>query len=288
MKPKFLALIGTLALAPAWADPGPTPAPAAAPAVPDGLGIPEGAAPERLRWNRMPLVISLPLHKERLVTFPGNVRVGFPPELTAAQIKTQIVDGTLYWTALQPFAVTRVQVQAIGSGEIYLVDLSASAEATDVTPVEILGADSGSARRSTPPPKPSEREDAIPPADYASLTRMAAQHLYAPQRLLKTPAGVYRTPVGRQPTEALFHHEPVRAEPLIAWRSGTAYITAVKLSNRGYDEILLDPRTLRGEWRTCAFQHARLLGRGDTDGGDVSAAYLISDRPFEEALRDGR
>jgi integrating conjugative element protein (TIGR03749 family) len=258
--------------------------------VPDGLGIPEGVAPERLRWNRMPLTVSLPINKERLVTFPEDVRVGFPPELTTQQLRTQIVDGTIYWTALQAFPVHRIQIQAIGSGDIYLVDLSASADATSTTPIEVLDASPQTARRSAEPPKlkSAEREKSeTKPPDYAGLTRMAAQQLYAPERLLKTLEGVHRAPVGRRGTDRLFHGLPVSAEPLIAWRSGNVYVTAVRLGNQGFDDILLDPRTLRGPWRTATFQHSRLFGKGDADGRDVTAAYLISDRPFEEVL-DGR
>jgi len=42
---------------------------------------------------------------------------------------------------------------------------------------------------------------------------------------------------------------------------------------------------LRGAWLTCAFQHARLTAHGDWR--DTTSAYLISARPYEEAL-DGR
>ena len=86
----------------------------------------------------------------------------------------------------------------------------------------------------------------IPPArttdpDPVSLTRMAAQHLYAPERLLRVPDGVYRTPVRQANSTALFHGRKVEATPLIAWRAGELYITAVKLRNLTSSELILDP-----------------------------------------------
>ena len=65
----------------------------------------------------------------------------------------------------------------------------------------------------------------------------------------------------------------------------TTYVTAVKLRNLTGGDVVLDPRRLRGDWLTCAFQHARLAAHGDWR--DTTSAYLISARPYEEAL-DGR
>ncbi|GEM_PF-310684 len=261
--------------------------------IPPGLGLdvePEaapGALPiERLTWHKLPLQITLPVGQERLVSFPVAVRAGLPPTLTPDVLRTQILnDGTIYWTALKPFGPQRVRIGALGTGNTYLLDLSASDRIADTRPIEV----------SIPEGKPSAApvdaaatdvaENRSAGTDYVTLTRMAAQHLYAPERLLKVPKGVHRTPVGRESRIDLIRGGRVEATPLIAWRSGGTYITAVKLRNRTFEDVILDPRTLRGAWLACTFQHARLYRKGDER--DVTAAYLVSSRPFEDAL-DGR
>ncbi len=74
----------------------------------------------------------------------------------------------------------------------------------------------------------------------------------------------------------------VTAVPLVAWRAGGLYLTAVKLTNATTEPVTLDPRALRGDWLSAAFQHARLLPASDE--ADTTAVYLISARPFETAL----
>jgi hypothetical protein len=88
-------------------------------------------------------------------------------------------------------------------------------------------------------------------------------------------------PVSRDPVE-LVHGGAIEATPLVAWRSGGLYVTAVKLTNRTHQPQTLDPRNLRGAWLTATFQHHRLLPKGDE--ADTTAVYLISARPFEVSL----
>ena len=87
-----------------------------------------------------------------------------------------------------------------------------------------------------------------------------------------------RVPVARAEV-ALVRGGSVRAEPLVAWRAGELYLTAVKLTNRTDRALTLDPRRLRGAWLSASFQHNRLLPKGDES--DTTAVYLISARPFE-------
>lgn len=263
----------------------------ALPPLPDpmaGRALPAGEPPERLAWTRMPLAITLPVGKERLVSFPVPVRVGLPPELGADRLRTQIVGGTVYWTALQEFLPQRLQVQATESGNVYLVDLSASKGAPPLPPLEIALPEAtpdlvGAALPATgtptfPPPEPPKPRE----QDYATLVRMAARHLYAPARLHRVPEGVQRAPAGGEPSPLLVRGWAVDATPLAAWRSGSLYVTAVKLRNRTFEPVDLDPRRLRGQWLAAAFQHGRLAPRGDLR--DTSAVYLVSIRPYPEAL----
>ena len=258
----FAALLGIAAIYPAFAD-----------------DIYEAPPPtERIVWNKAPIPLSLPVGKERIVTFPRDVRAGVPVGL-ADTLRTQSVGGTVYWLARKPFPATRVQVQEIDSGRIYLVDLRADNDAMGATPVEIV----------IRPSAPKETDDPAPPAasdfervDYVSLTRYAAQQMYAPRRLLRDLPGVHRALLRIKRAVALVRGSAVEAIPLASWRDGELYVTAVKLRNVTNAPIVLDPRELRGQWLAATLQHARLLPNGDE--ADTTCVYLVSARPFEESL----
>lgn len=249
----------------AWADPVP---------------VAPTPAPERLVWNKVPLRVELPVGRERLLLFPVPVRLGMPGEIQAKSRLQILPDGTVYWTANEAFPAGRVQVEALSSGNIYLLDVSAHEAAPDHPLAVVLPEGKG---EETPPPAPSGEGQERPPLDYVALTRMAAHHLYAPLRLVHIPEGVHKVPVGREATYRLYRGRRVLATPLMAWRAEGLYVTAVKLENTTPEEVVLDPRRLRGQWLTCTFQHARLLPSRDRERS-VTAAYLISSRPFEEAL----
>jgi integrating conjugative element protein (TIGR03749 family) len=232
---------------------------------------------ERIVWTKTPIPLSLPVGKERIVTFPADVRVGVPPQLGDA-LRTQSVAGTLYWLARKPFPATRVQIQEIDSGRIYLLDLRADSDATSAAPVEIV--ERPSAAKDTNGTTPATHDAAQ--VDYVTLTRYAAQQMYAPKRLLRDPPGVYRAPMRIKRAAALVRGGAVEATPLATWRGGGLYVTAIKLRNVTHAPIVLDPRDLRGQWLAATLQHARLLPEGDE--ADTTCVYLVSARPFEESL----
>lgn len=242
------------------------------------IGIAQAApeVTERVAWRRTPIVIELPVGTERLVHFPGTVKVGVPAQLQGV-LRIQSIAGTAYLLAHQPFANTRVIVRGLDDGQVYLLDLSAGAESARNTPVAIFLPDQSVAVGEGTGSAPS----APPQYGYVALTRFAAQQLYAPARLLKELPGVVREPVKREPV-ALVRGGAVEAVPLVAWRAGDLYLTAVKLTNKTDRPQTLDPRTLRGSWLTAAFQHNRLHAAGSE--ADRTVVYLVSDRPFAPSL----
>jgi integrating conjugative element protein (TIGR03749 family) len=238
----------------------------------------QGEAPrtvERIVWDKTPIPIVLPVGVERRVAFPAAVRVGVPVEIQT-KIRTLSAGGTVYWQASESFGVTRIQVQDIESGEMVLIDLSAieNDPALRSTPIEIVTS------KSDPAPQAAAAEETAGP-DYVTLTRFAAQQLYAPQRLLTTPPDIHRAATPRG-SVTLFRGLPIEATPVAAWRGGSLHVTAVKLRNLGPEPVILDPRSLRGTWLAATFQHARLHPAGSE--ADATAVYLISARPFEESL----
>lgn len=242
-----------------------------------GMAQADAEAVERVAWRKTPIVIELPVGTERLVRFPGAVKVGVPPQLQAV-LRIQSIAGTAYLLAHQPFASTRVIVRGFDDGQVYLLDLSANAESASNAPVEIFLPDQPTADGQ----EIGSASPAPPQYGYVTLTRFAAQQLYAPARLLKELPGVVRVPVKREPV-ALVRGDAVETVPLIAWRAGDLYLTAVKLTNKTDRPQTLDPRTLRGSWLAAVFQHNRL--HAASSEADRTVVYLISARPFAASLR---
>jgi len=236
-------------------------------------------AVERLFWDKVPLRITLPVGKERLVTFHADVRVGMPGSIRS-KLRTQSNQGTVYWKASAAFDTQRIEVREIQSHRIYLIDLRASTKANSVTPIEVIFKE---IREDVEDKKSADsRLKTSKKPGYIALTRFAAQQLYAPARLLKASTSIHRISVAKQTMTHLIHGEQIEATPVASWQSGSLYVTAVELKNTSDHFINLDPRHLRGDWRTATFQHIRLHPSGSES--DTTAVYLISDRPFYEVI----
>ena len=243
-------------------------------------------AVERLFWDKVPLSITLPVGKERLVTFPADVRVGIPG-LLGTKLRTQSNQGTVYWKANAAFDSQRIEVRETQSHRIYLLDLKASKEAASVTPIEVIDKQASTDQTSNDQTDKTTsttnaQAKAFRQLGYIDLTRFAAQQLYAPARLLKPSSQIHRVSVARHSTTHLIRGQQVNATPVASWQSGSLYVTAVELKNTSKSFITLDPRHLRGGWRAATFHHSRLHPAGSES--DTSAVYLISDRPFYEVI----
>ncbi len=241
-----------------------------------GHGAP---ATERLIWDKHPIQLTLPVGTERLVTFPTPVRVGIPMTVSE-HLTTQSLDGTVYWTASVPFTTTRVQVQSVVDNQLYLIDLSASEESDD-SDVEIVVPNHTTVQSIESLESSPQQRPAHPPnsrLDVITLTRHAAQQLYAPKRLLDANPNLHRVRVSDTPTQHLIRGQSIEATPVAAWRKGRLYVTAFQLKNLSASPATLDPQSIRGDWQAATFQHDRLKGSGTLE--DTTAVYLISDHPY--------
>ncbi|WP_051302412.1 TIGR03749 family integrating conjugative element protein [Sedimenticola selenatireducens] len=235
----------------------------------------EMGAIERIEWDKTPIRLDLKVGEERWVHFPGSVKVGLPASLQPL-LRTQSVNGTVYFLASAPFDTTRIMLRTLDGGPLYLFDVSASETGGQSHPLRLFVKEAGKSREDPAAP-PVARDVSTVNYSYVALTRFAAQQLYAPARLLRDLPGIVRVPVTRDPV-SLLRGGMVDATPLVAWRAGGLFVTALKLTNRTDRPQILDPRDLRGTWLTATFQHNRLLAAGSE--ADTTAVYLISARPF--------
>jgi integrating conjugative element protein (TIGR03749 family) len=225
---------------------------------------------ELMRWERLPLAISLVIGQERVVFVDEDVRVGLPATLSG-KLRVQSTGGTLYLRATEAIAPTRLQLQSVATGEIILLDIAATPGEQTLEPVRILRNASMPSTEGEPSTAPVAERTPIPVA----LTRYAAQSLYAPLRTVESLSGVRRVPLKRR-TElpTLLPSENLSSTPIAAWRLGEYWVTAVKLRNRGAETVPLDPRRLQVQLFAAAFQHAFLGPVGSAE--DTTVAYLIT------------
>ena len=256
---------------------------------------------EHAVWDKTPLRITLPLNEERLIRFPLAVSI-VDSELDESTGVMKAQD-TVYFNAHKAFKNKRLVVQLMPEGEAIILSLSASADAANTTPVEVVMADNDHEYRQDEAPAIDAPKKAIrtassvratlapntPPSAHinpVSLTRFAIQSLYSPARLLVTPEGVARTPMRTHRNITLVLGASVSATPLISWRGEDVYVTAIELKNQLNKPVEVRPQMLLGDWQTATFYPTNTLSpRG---GADVTTVFVTSSKPFGEALADNR
>ncbi|WP_338523654.1 TIGR03749 family integrating conjugative element protein [Pseudomonas batumici] len=257
--------------------------------LPLWLSCTAAQAIELMPWARLPLAVPLYVDQERIVFIDQNVRVGVPRSL-GDTLRIQSTGGTLYLRANAPIKPTRLHLQDVRTGEIILIDITATDGQGQpvLEPVKIVKA-SGSSKGygDTAETSPSDTEAKAtlraansPPASQQTpipvvLTRYAAQNLYAPLRTVEPLPGVLPVKSHRDlDLTGLMPTQPVMAQWLGAWQLEDHTVSAVKLQNRAITPIALDPRELRGDFVSAAFQHPYL---GPTSqASDTTVVYLVT------------
>lgn len=238
---------------------------------------------ERFFWDRTPIRLTLRVGHERIIQFRDakSVQVGVPGKLQRGLLRTQIVDNTVYWLAQDAFKSERIQIVNVHTGESFLFDLEAKKEEGGTTPIEVVSM-LGKEKAATPKPRPDHipmPRGQVAAYDYVSLTRFAAQAMYAPLRLQDSLPGMVSIPIEPDKKVPLVRGGKVEAMPLMIWKAPGLYVSAVRLKNATSDYVTLDPRALRGDWLAVTFQHVRLMPAGDE--ADTTCVYLISkQQPF--------
>ena len=241
---------------------------------------------EHIVWQQTPIDVVLPVGQERLVSFPGTVQFGYDKnQLSDSVLRVQNNGGTLYLLAKAAFTPQRVEVKLVDSGKNILFNLSAQKEASNVPLAivlpETVTADSAvTATMDNTDITANKTEGTI---NYLTLTRFAAQQLYAPKRLLIQPPNIYRTPMHTAKTVALLRDGSAIAMPLASWRADDLFVTAVLLRNQTKQPLSLDPRILCGTWQAATFFPKTILTPAGTKT-DTTTVFLISRQPFNEAL----
>lgn len=256
-------------------------------------------ADELIKWERIPLQIPLKVGQERVIFADKNVRVGFPPALND-KLRVQSTGGAVYLKADSAFPQTRLQLQDLESGEIILLDVTASPNGSTEPIRLVYSGEVTSVDSSDRPAKSSGRNSASSASETKSdareskaprynaplpvvLTRFAAQTLYGPLRAVEPVSGIH--PVNpRLPGKitTLYPSEPLEITTLSAWGVGSRAVVAVRVRNTSSRKIILDPRILQGQFVSAVFQH-RWVGAVGTPE-DTTTLYLVTDSRPELAF----
>ena len=220
-----------------------------------------------VEWKRDPIVVHLAIGEERRVTFPNPVRVGTPSALSS-ELRIQIAGDSVYFRALEEIDDQRIVAVDAVNQKTYLLDIFTQRSDQELLPMVVkdLALKASDMRRSRP--------------TYIELTRFAAQQLYAPTRLRQTLQGAVVLPVPKN--QRLIRQHSVRTDPLVSWRVGALYVTAVLATNTGPHGVLLKPETFRGRW-LAATPHHYWLQTGDGDASRT-VIYLVSSQSFAESF----
>ena len=236
-------------------------------------------------WTGDPIPVKLSVGAERRITVKGadELRIGIPPNLHD-KFTAQSINDSSWWKSDTPIDSARVIIGVIPTGEFVVTEVTATEDAAPLPNLVISIPDVHTAPNTTtgPPHK----------TGYAALTRWTIQQLYSPDRLRRPLTGVTEDTVSKKPMK-LFRCGPsvpsacggsVEATAVAVWRAQNHYVTAVHLENMTDVPIVLDPRDLRGRWRTAAFVHSRLMPAEHPRS--TTTLVLISDMPPTEAVME--
>lgn len=234
------------------------------------------AGVERVQFQRRPVTVVLEIGRERLVHFPFEVAL-HQPEQADGRLAIDNIGSTVYLTANAPMERVRLVAEGIDGQGMIPLDVLVRANAPGVPDeMEIRVGASAPAERGKPA---GEADEGAAAPDLVDLSRHCVQALYAPQRLVRTPAGMRQVDVRSTPVANLYSGGALTTTPIGAWRADALHVTAVRFTNRGSQPVELDMDRLRGQWIAATPVHWRLLPQGDE--ADTTAVCLISEQPFE-------
>lgn len=252
---------------------------------------------ERAVFDRAPVRAPLPVGIERMITLPAPAALHVPSDMSKIA-RIEVIDRTMYITALQQFTPVRIIAELIDSGQQIPFDLladSTTASARSELQVFVVASSSPGAGKSDgdgPASQAAAQATSMAnehtlsqqmaesaPTDMVQLTRYAARQLYAPKRLATPLSGVQQVEVTAEPITNLIRGVNVVSTPVGQWRSGQLYVTAVLIKNRSHHPLEIPLEQVRGQWIAATAQHGRIGSAGSET--DTTAIYLVCQRRFE-------
>nr|WP_014343626.1 TIGR03749 family integrating conjugative element protein [Aliivibrio fischeri]AEY78212.1 hypothetical protein [Aliivibrio fischeri] len=245
-----------------------------------------------MRWEGVPLPLSITPGQELIVNFGDDVRIAMPAHLKNV-LSTASLGGRVYLSANADFNVTRLHVERLSDGMRVLLDVQAGTALSafpqvDVVLPKYIGApvnDTAAAATASP-----SHGEALKMAPQALLIRYAMQNLYSPTHAIEPLSGVVRMPMGltNNIQASAFPYWAVEATPIAAWKLGNDVVTAIEVRNLSNNTQSLDPRqvALGGAclMRSCmvSFVYPEIGAAGSESAS--STAFIVTPGPLRQHL----
>jgi integrating conjugative element protein (TIGR03749 family) len=243
---------------------------------------------EQIIWKGDPILISLPIGKEKRIFFPESVNVDLKGALNTDQIRVINDNKSLYLTALKFFLTTRIYVTLQSSGEVLLIDLITDNNSSSASQKIEVKKNNVSENKvvSSIVSNTSFDTKTIENPSYVALIRFAWQQIYAPKRLLNNDLYFQRAPMKTQRfLSYLIYGDKVIAHPISSWSAGQKFVTAILLRNKYRHETKINvSKDLCGEWIAATLYPRSDLQPYNYKERDSTMLFLISNRPFGEIL----
>jgi len=243
-----------------------------------------------LTWKGDPIVITLPINKEKRIIFPSSVSVDVKSALTSDQLRILNNDKSIYLTALKTFQTTRVYITLKETGEVIFVDLVTNENASDITQQIDIKQTNNPTEQNKSVAISQVTENTISSnsddMSFADYIRFAWQEIYAPERFIPHSLAFARAPMHTEKfVSDLVYGDKVIAYPESSWVAGNHYITAILLRNKYPHRTHIDIRKdLCGEWQAGSLYPTPDLKSYGDKREDSAMLFLISNRPFGDAM----
>lgn len=247
---------------------------------------------EIVHYDNKPVTVHLVKGEERMIQFGDHVQIGVSRSQEAQQLfRVQSAQGAVHILPNKAFDRERVQIKRMNDGRVVLLDLISVESTADSAPMEdmriylenenTLG---GTTPESTQLQAAASQRKMITPI---TLTRYAAQKLYAPTRLhteLPQITEANLNALRNKSVRAFKGINRVRTEvkPVLAYRSGDLYVAALLVQNTTLEPVTLNYLDINLPFSHATYQHHQLTRRGTP--GDRTILYLVNNRPLTETL----
>lgn len=239
-------------------------------------------------WNKFPITIVLPVGEEIRVSFPTDITLQVPMEVTERLESLAPNQRVVYWKATEAFDTVRVIATATDNDSVYLIDLvgqhGVTAESLYIEdPDRVVAQTTKTLSESAASPL----MDLNDPPEIL-LTRFASQTLYAPRRLMPVNPDINAQPIptitANFPLMRSQSGEQYQYSIVGAWAGYGRFITAVMVENKSPVSVQINPGLINGNFTHITAQHLYLGAVGTLE--DRTTLYLISDAPFTAAVME--
>lgn len=247
-------------------------------------------ATEVVHYTNKPVTVQLHAGEERKIQFGDHVKVGVTRKQEVEQLfRVQSAQGAVLVRPGKPFERERVVIKRITDGKVVLLDLIATeapANAQSLEDMRIYLENENSIEQEVQA-KEKEVAEKGPPITPITLSRYAAQKLYAPTRLHKDIPGISEANLNAVLNKEVrafkgINRALTRVKPVLAYRANDLYVVALLVRNTTNELITLNYLDINLPFSHATYQHHQLSRRGTA--GDRTILYLVNNRPLVETL----